>query len=47
LQVVDKIRARSWQPAYISRHPARYVLEIHPERCGEFEVGDQVEFKDV
>lgn len=47
LQVVDKVLAKSWRPAYFSRQPARYVLEIHPQRWGDFEVGDGVEFKDV
>ena len=47
LQVVDKVLARSWRPAYFSKQPAKYVLEIHPERWGDFEIGDGVEFKDV
>jgi uncharacterized membrane protein (UPF0127 family) len=47
LQVVDKVLAKSWRPAYFSKQPARYVLEIHPERWGDFEIGDGVEFKDA
>lgn len=47
MQVVDKIIARSWHPAYFSKQPAKYVLEIHPERWGEFEIGDGVEFQDA
>ncbi|HSK86815.1 MAG TPA: DUF192 domain-containing protein [Anaerolineales bacterium] len=47
LQVVDKVLAKSWRPAYFSKRPARYVLEIHPERWGDFEIGDGVEFKDA
>jgi len=47
MQVVDKVLAKSWRPAYFSRQPARYVLEIHPERWGDFEIGDGVEFKDA
>jgi uncharacterized membrane protein (UPF0127 family) len=47
MQVVDKTLAKSWRPAYFSKQPARYVLEIHPERWGDFEIGDGVEFKDV
>ena len=47
MQVVDKILAKSWRPAYFSKQPAKYVLEIHPERWGDFEIGDRVEFKDV
>ncbi len=47
MQVVDKVLAKSWRPAYFSKQPARYVLEIHHERWGDFEIGDGVEFKDV
>ena len=47
MQVVDKVLAKSWRPAYFPKQPARYVLEIHPERWGDFEVGDGVEFKDA
>ena len=47
LRVVDKILAKSWRPAYFSKQPAKYVLEIHPERWGDFEIGDGVEFKDA
>ena len=47
LEVVDKVLARSWRPAYFSKHPARYVLEIHPERWQNFEIGDLVKFKDA
>jgi uncharacterized membrane protein (UPF0127 family) len=47
MQVVDKVLAKSWRPAYFSKKPARYVLEIHHNRWGDFEIGDGVEFKDV
>jgi len=47
MQVVDKVLAKSWRPAYFSRQPARYVLEIHPARWGNFEIGDAVEFKNA
>ena len=42
--VVDTVLARSWRPFYASSKPARYVLEIHPSRLGEFQVGHKVEF---
>ncbi|HEX5807696.1 MAG TPA: DUF192 domain-containing protein [Anaerolineales bacterium] len=45
MQVVDKVLARSWRPAYFSKHPAKYALELHPDRWGDFEPGDGVEFK--
>lgn len=47
MQVVDKVLAKSWRPAYFSKQPARYVLEIHPDRWAEFEIGDGVEFRDA
>jgi uncharacterized membrane protein (UPF0127 family) len=45
--VVDTVLARAWRPAYAPRQPARYILEIHPDRLNEFKIGDQVEFKNV
>lgn len=47
MQVVDKVLAKSWRPAYFSKQPARYVLEIHPKRWGDYEIGDTVQFNDV
>ncbi len=47
MQVVDKVIARSWRPAYFSKQPAKYVLEIHPNRLNDFEIGDKVQFKDA
>lgn len=47
MRVVDKVLAKSWRPAYFSRKPARYVLEIHPSRWEEYEIGDTVEFRDT
>jgi len=47
MRVVDKVLAKSWRPAYFAKQPARYVLEIHPDRWGEFEIGDTVQFKDA
>jgi uncharacterized membrane protein (UPF0127 family) len=47
MQVVDKVLAKSWKPAYFSKQPARYVLEVHPDRWEEFQVGDKVQFRDA
>ena len=47
MQVVDKVLAKMWRPAYFSKQPARYVLEIHPERWKDYEIGDTVQFKDA
>jgi uncharacterized membrane protein (UPF0127 family) len=47
MKVVDKVIARTWRPAYFSQQPARYVLEIHPDRGDDYEIGDTVQFKDA
>ena len=44
LQVVDKVIARPWRPAYFPCKPARYILEIKPERLTEFNKGDRIDF---
>lgn len=43
-EVVDVQLAHSWRPAYIPRHPARYVLEMDVTHLNDFKVGDQVRF---
>jgi uncharacterized membrane protein (UPF0127 family) len=43
-QVVDTVLARSWRPAYFPKQPARYVLEINPQRLKNYTIGDRVQF---
>ena len=43
--VVDTVLARSWRPVYSPLRPARYILEIHPDRRNEFKIGDRLEFQ--
>lgn len=45
MKVVDKALAKSWRPVYVSKKPAQYVVEIHPERWNDFEIGDEVQFR--
>jgi uncharacterized membrane protein (UPF0127 family) len=45
MEVVDKVIARSWRPAYFPARPARYILEIHPSRFTDYEIGQKVEFQ--
>ena len=47
LRVVDKLIARSWRPAYFPAQPARYTLEVHPDRFDDYGVGDQVEIQNA
>jgi uncharacterized membrane protein (UPF0127 family) len=43
--VVDIQLAKSWQPMYTPQYPAKYILEIHPQRLPEFQIGDQLRFE--
>lgn len=47
LEIVDQRLAKSWHPLYIPRKPARYVLELSPERFHEFKIGDRVRFEEI
>lgn len=47
LEIVDKIIARSWRPAYMPSRAARYVLEIHPDLFTLYAVGTQVSMEDA
>lgn len=47
LVVVDKVIAKPWRLAYLSTKPARYILEIHPDRRDDYRVGDRVKFQDA
>jgi uncharacterized membrane protein (UPF0127 family) len=46
-QVVDRLLAKSWHLAYFPKLPARYVLEINPERLKDFELGDRLRFEET
>ena len=47
MEVVDKVIARSWHPAYFPARAARYILEIHPARFNDYELGHKVEFQNA
>jgi len=42
LIVVDKVLARKWRPLYAPKHPAQFVLELHPSKISEYSIGDQL-----
>lgn len=44
-EVVDTAYAKKWVSMIVPKKPARFVLEIVPERLGEFHVGDKVSFE--
>ena len=47
MTVVDKIIAKAWRPAYAPAKPACFILEIHPGRWDDYQVGDKVEIQDA
>ncbi len=47
MEVVDKVIARSWRPAYFPSRAARFTLEIHPDRFNDYQIGDRVKFNDL
>jgi hypothetical protein len=42
--VVDVAIVRRWIGLKSPKKPARYILEVIPERAGEFRIGDTLEF---
>lgn len=45
--VVDTRLARPWRLGYMPDKPARYVLEMAPERLADFNIGDTVAFEET
>jgi len=43
-KIVDRILARRWKTIAGPQSPAKYILESHPERFSEFQIGDSLEF---
>jgi uncharacterized membrane protein (UPF0127 family) len=43
--IVDIQLAESWKPMYRPKHPARYILEINPDRIPDFNIGDKLDFE--
>lgn len=43
-EVVDLCVAKKWVTIKAPKKPARYFLEISPDRLNEFQVGDQISF---
>ena len=41
-RVVDARLLKPWVGFGVPRSPARYVLELHPVRLAEFQIGDEV-----
>ncbi len=45
--VVDKIMAKKWRPFYIPKKNAQFVLEAHPNRFTDFNIGDVLSFEEL
>ena len=45
-KVVDLQLAKSWRPFYAPSQAASYILEIHPDRLVEFDIGDELGFEE-
>ena len=45
LHIVDRIVAKKWHPYYLPKKPAKYTLEIHPDRFNDFVVGETLILK--
>jgi uncharacterized membrane protein (UPF0127 family) len=46
-EIVDVCLARQWRPAYFPKYPARYTLEMRPERLNDYQIGDKVQFDEI
>jgi uncharacterized membrane protein (UPF0127 family) len=44
-KIVDIKLAKSWKTMYTPQSPAKYILEIHPGRLPEFQIGDELSFE--
>jgi uncharacterized membrane protein (UPF0127 family) len=46
-EIVDKCLAKKWITIKVPQNPARYILEIVPERLDEFNIGDRIRFEET
>ncbi len=42
--VVDFVCAKPWRPKYAPKDPARYVIELHPDKLELVKIGDKLDF---
>ena len=45
MEVVDRAYAKKWVSIIAPKKPAKYVLEIDPERLADFQLGDRIRFE--
>lgn len=46
-RVVDRKIAKVWRPYYAPRAAALFIIETHPDRLYDFEIGDKMEFENA
>jgi uncharacterized membrane protein (UPF0127 family) len=44
-KIVDIKKAIRWRTIYTPQSPAKYILEVHPSRLPEFNIGDILSFE--
>ena len=44
MKVVDLCVAKRWIGIRTPKAPARYILEVVPDRVSEFKIGDEIQF---
>lgn len=42
--IVDTTLAKRWHPFYAPKSAARFIIEAHPGRLSEFQIGDHLDF---
>ncbi len=42
LFIVDKVLAKKWMPMYLPKQRAKYVVELHSSKFGDYAVGQQL-----
>lgn len=42
--VVDLVEAQPWRPSYAPKDPASFVIELHPDKLNNVQIGDQLSF---
>ncbi len=45
-EVVDTVCAKPWRPQYSPAKPARFVIELHPDKLDLVNIGDKLTFSE-
>lgn len=47
LVIIDKVLAKKWMPMYLPNQPAKYVVELHESRFGDYVVGQKLLLNEI